>query len=161
MYRFVKIIWIWCMGFYEVCLLVSLPVCVWVCVCESGCVGISIVCASWLVPMARLCRLWIWTAEFRSNQDSINPRRHTCRRRKRSEPCECMCVCVSESQSLQDFAGFFWDCCGLKCLISPLLFYKMVMHITMFLGLFCIQSAGSENCDNCIIPGRIKSYCSE
>lgn len=46
------------------------------------------------------------------------------------------------NQSLQDFAGRFWDCRGLKCLITQQLFEKIAKHVALFTGVLAINLHG-------------------
>lgn len=80
------------MGFYEVCFLgVFVSVCVgeWV---GRYCLWILVSASVWEGKM--WCRLWILTAEFTSNQDSINPRRYTHTGVEEEEEEEVSCVCA-------------------------------------------------------------------
>lgn len=100
MYRFVKIIWIWCMGFYELYLLVSQSVYMW-----AGMLFVHLGgwwCVGWCEVFGRL---WIphhhQTAEFRSNWDPINFQENTHTNRSgKSGSCASLLVDVSMRMSM-------------------------------------------------------------
>lgn len=92
MYRFVKIIWIWCMGFYEVCLLVSLPVCVRVCVCVF--VWVAKYCL-WILAGANGKVVQALDPNHRVQiQPRFNQSEKTHMQEKKKVLWVCVCVCV-------------------------------------------------------------------